>query len=73
MLTTEWKEKDSCNIASLGNISALDFKLFLKYIYTRSTEILVHHGFAIWDLCDYFDVLPSIRQRYDGFGSVSKL
>jgi hypothetical protein len=63
MFSDSWKEKDSCELTDLENISAVEFRAFLEYIYTRPKKLLADHGWAIWDLCDYFDVLTSIQEQ----------
>jgi hypothetical protein len=63
MFSHEWKEKDSCELTDLENISTAEFRAFLEYIYTRAKHLLADHGWAIWDLCDYFDVLTSIQEQ----------
>jgi hypothetical protein len=63
MLCGEWNEKNSCTIQPLYNISVGDFQTFIKYLYLQSQSLLSHRGWIIFELCDYFDVLPSIREK----------
>jgi hypothetical protein len=63
MLCGEWSEKNSCTIQPLANISVGDFQTFIKYLYLQNQSLLSHRGWIIFELCDYFDVLPSIREK----------
>jgi hypothetical protein len=55
-----WKESNSCTIDALPNVTAIDFHLFLKYLYLK--KLRPKHAWAVWHLCDYFDVLTSFQE-----------
>jgi hypothetical protein len=63
MFTGDWKETDTCSIQTLPDIDSNDFRSFLKYLYTKLPQLLVERGIAIWKLCDYFEVLPSVKDE----------
>jgi hypothetical protein len=61
MLSGEWRESRSCYIAPLSDVDSNDFRAFLKYIYTTDTKLLEKRAWPIWELCDYFGMLASIK------------
>jgi hypothetical protein len=63
LFSGEWKETSSCSVQPLSDCSSTDFRAFLKYIYTTSRVLLKKRAWAIWELCDYFEVLPSFKNE----------
>jgi hypothetical protein len=62
MLCGEWNEKNSCTIQPLDHVTPGEFQEFIRYLYTSSSKALTDQGWVIYELCDYFNVLPSIKQ-----------
>jgi hypothetical protein len=62
MLCGEWNEKNFCTIQPLDHITPSEFQEFIRYLYTSSSKALADQGWVIYELCDYFDILPSIKQ-----------
>jgi hypothetical protein len=62
MFANNWKESSSfCIIKPLIGVSTADFSCFLQYIYTNDRGLLIEHGWAIWSLCNYFEVADHVR------------
>jgi hypothetical protein len=64
ILSGQWKESNSCFIETLPNVSADDFNDFLKYLYLKKLQSKQVWG--VWHLCDYFEVLPPIKEEIVG-------
>jgi hypothetical protein len=62
MVSSEWKETNMCEVEAFDGVSSQDFAAFLKYLYLQPKETLIHHGPAIWKLCDYFEVSSFIKK-----------
>jgi hypothetical protein len=56
----QWKESNSCTIDALPSVTANHFHYFLKYLYLK--KLPPKHARAVWHLCDYFEVLPALKE-----------
>jgi hypothetical protein len=54
MFSSEWNDTNMCEVVA--------FAAFLTYLYLQPKETLIHHGPAIWKLCDYFEVSSYIKK-----------
>jgi hypothetical protein len=62
MFANNWKDSSSfCTIEPLADVTTADFSSFLQYLYTNDRILLIEHEWAIWKLCDYFEVTPHVR------------
>jgi hypothetical protein len=63
MLCGKWSETNSCSLELLENTTLEDFQTFIKYLYLQRQNLLSDRGWKIFELCDYFDVLPTIKSK----------
>jgi hypothetical protein len=64
MLSNEWKEKNSCKIVTLESVNVEDFKVFVEFLYEQSFKWMnSDHVWSVWNLCDYLEVLTSIKEK----------
>jgi hypothetical protein len=64
MFSNEWKEKNFCEIAQLEYVTVEDFKVFVEFLYLQSFKSLSsNHVWSVWNICDYLEVLPSIKEK----------
>jgi hypothetical protein len=60
----QWKESNSCSLETLPTVTAADFNDFLRYLYLKKLQS--KRPWAVWYLCDYFEVLDSIKEEIAG-------
>jgi hypothetical protein len=63
MFSGEWKESTFCTISPLSCVDSSVFSVFLRFIYTKRAHLLLRCGWEIWELCDYFEVLPTLKEQ----------
>jgi hypothetical protein len=63
MFSNEWKESTLCSMAPLFELESAVFSAFLQFIYTRNHTLLGRYPWQFWELCDYFEVLPSLKEQ----------
>jgi hypothetical protein len=63
MVDKEWRDSKFCSIQDFPHIKSGDFRAFLKYLYTGDHNLLLKRAWSILHLCDYFDVLPFMKEE----------
>jgi hypothetical protein len=63
IFSAEWKESTFCKILPLSYVDSTIFSVFLRFIYTKCSHLLLRYGWEIWELCDYFGVLQTWKEQ----------
>jgi hypothetical protein len=56
-------ESTFCQILPLSYVDSTIFSVFLRFIYTKCSHLLLRYGWEIWELCDYFGVLQTLKEQ----------